>query len=35
VISGPAPRPLDRFESKVEKNKLLLGEVHESKESAG
>ena len=35
VVSGPAPRPLDRFESKVEKNKLLLGEVHESKESAG
>jgi menaquinol-cytochrome c reductase iron-sulfur subunit len=35
VISGPAPRPLDRFDSKVEKNKLLLGEVHESKESAG
>ena len=35
VVSGPAPRPLDRFESKVQNNKLLLGEIHESKESAG
>src|SRR5258708_5182601 len=34
-LSQPAPRALDRLESKVEKNKLLLGEVHESKESAG
>ena len=29
VVSGPAQRPLDRFEAKVEKNKLLLGEVRE------
>ena len=35
VISGPAPRPLDRFEAKVENNKLMLGEIQQSKESAG
>ena len=35
VVSGPAPRPLDRFEAKVQNNKLLLGEIHESKETAG
>jgi menaquinol-cytochrome c reductase iron-sulfur subunit len=35
VVSGPAPRPLDRFEAKVENNKLMLGEIQESKESAG
>ena len=34
VISGPAPRPLDRYEAKVEKGKLLLGALHESKEKA-
>jgi menaquinol-cytochrome c reductase iron-sulfur subunit len=35
VVSGPAPRPLDRFEAKVQNNKLLLGEIHESREPAG
>ena len=35
VISGPAPRPLDRFEAKVQNNKLMLGEIQEPKESAG
>ncbi len=35
VISGPAPRPLDRYESKVENGKLLVGEIHESTETAG
>ncbi len=35
VVSGPAPRSLDRFEAKVQNNKLLLGEIHESKETAG
>jgi len=35
VVSGPAPRPLDRFEAKVQNNKLLLGEIRESKEPAG
>ncbi len=29
VLSGPAPRPLDRYESKVENNKLLLGAIRE------
>ena len=33
VVSGPAPRPLDRFEAKVQNNKLLLGEIHESRET--
>lgn len=32
VVSGPAPRPLDRYSSKIENGKLLLGEVHESTE---
>jgi menaquinol-cytochrome c reductase iron-sulfur subunit len=35
VISGPAPRPLDRFDAKIQNNKLMLGEIHESKVSAG
>ena len=35
VISGPAPRPLDRFEAKVQNNKLMLGEIRESKDLAG
>jgi menaquinol-cytochrome c reductase iron-sulfur subunit len=35
VISGPAPRPLDRFEAKVQNNKLMVGEIQTSKESAG
>jgi menaquinol-cytochrome c reductase iron-sulfur subunit len=30
VISGPAPRPLDRYETKVENGKLLLGALRES-----
>ncbi|MGO9232317.1 MAG: ubiquinol-cytochrome c reductase iron-sulfur subunit [Bryobacteraceae bacterium] len=33
VISGPAPRPLDRYETKVENGKLLLGRLRTS--SAG
>src|SRR5438477_11486144 len=35
VISGPAPRPLDQFEAKVQNNKLMLGEIRESKDMAG
>jgi menaquinol-cytochrome c reductase iron-sulfur subunit len=35
VVSGPAPRPLDRYDAKIQNNKLMLGEIHESKESAG
>ncbi len=30
VITGPAPRPLDRFETKVQKGKLMLGALRES-----
>jgi len=33
VLSGPAPRPLDRFESKIENGKLMLGALHKSTES--
>lgn len=35
VISGPAPRPLDRFNAKVENNKLMLGDIQEPKVLAG
>ena len=35
VISGPAPRPLDRFNTKVENNKLMLGDIQEPKVLAG
>lgn len=30
VVSGPAPRPLDRYETKVDNQKLLLGKLKES-----
>ena len=30
VVSGPAPRPLDRYDVKVESGKLLIGPLHES-----
>ena len=30
VVSGPAPRPLDRYESKVVNQRLLLGGLKES-----
>jgi menaquinol-cytochrome c reductase iron-sulfur subunit len=30
VLAGPAPRPLDRYVSKVQNNKLLLGPLEES-----
>jgi menaquinol-cytochrome c reductase iron-sulfur subunit len=32
VISGPAPRPLDRYETKIEGTKLLLGQLRQSTE---
>jgi menaquinol-cytochrome c reductase iron-sulfur subunit len=35
VVSGPAPRPLDRFDTKIQNNKLMLGEIQESKVLAG
>ena len=33
VVSGPAPRPLDRYEGKVQGTKLLLGPLHQSPET--
>ncbi len=33
VLSGPAPRPLDRYETRTQGNKLLLGPLHHSRES--
>lgn len=30
VISGPAPRPLDRYETRIENGKLLLGALREA-----
>ena len=30
VVSGPAPRPLDRYETRIENGKLLLGAVRET-----
>jgi len=30
VVSGPAPRPLDQFDVKIENGKLLLGALRES-----
>jgi menaquinol-cytochrome c reductase iron-sulfur subunit len=29
VVAGPAPRPLDRYESRIEGNKLMLGRLLE------
>ena len=34
VVSGPAPRPLDRFETKVEDSQLWLGSIHQSPEKS-
>jgi menaquinol-cytochrome c reductase iron-sulfur subunit len=33
VTAGPAPRPLDRYQARVEGGKLLLGPIVQSKES--
>jgi menaquinol-cytochrome c reductase iron-sulfur subunit len=33
VISGPAPRPLDRYETKIDGNKLMLGPMQPVSES--
>lgn len=30
VVSGPAPRPLDRYDTKIEGSKLLLGRLREA-----
>ena len=32
VVSGPAPRPLDRFETRLDGNKLLLGRLLQPQE---
>jgi menaquinol-cytochrome c reductase iron-sulfur subunit len=29
VVTGPAPRPLDRFETRIDSNKLLIGPLRE------
>lgn len=34
VVSGPAPRPLDRYATRIENGKLLLGDLHETVEPA-
>jgi quinol---cytochrome c reductase iron-sulfur subunit, bacillus type len=34
VLSGPAPRPLDRYETKIEGTKLLLGRLRQSSEQS-
>jgi menaquinol-cytochrome c reductase iron-sulfur subunit len=33
VVSGPAPRPLDRFQTKLQGTKLLIGQLKKSGES--
>lgn len=33
VLTGPAPRSLDRYQHRVEDNKLLLGEIHDATET--
>jgi menaquinol-cytochrome c reductase iron-sulfur subunit len=34
VLSGPAPRPLDRYETKIEGSKLLIGRLRQSPEQS-
>jgi menaquinol-cytochrome c reductase iron-sulfur subunit len=34
VLGGPAPRPLDRYETKIQGNKLLLGRLQVSPEKS-
>lgn len=34
VLGGPAPRPLDRYETKIQGNKLLLGRLQASPEKS-
>lgn len=35
VVSGPAPRPLDRFDIQVKGSRLLLGKLRQSREQNG
>jgi Rieske Fe-S protein len=30
VLAGPAPRPLDRYATKIENNRLQIGELKQS-----
>jgi menaquinol-cytochrome c reductase iron-sulfur subunit len=34
VVDGPAPRPLDRFQTRIQGKQLLLGPVHQSDQTA-
>jgi menaquinol-cytochrome c reductase iron-sulfur subunit len=34
VLSGPAPRPLDRYQTRLDGNKLLIGPMVRSKETS-
>ena len=34
VLDGPAPRPLDRFQSKIQGNELMLGPLQQSEPTA-
>ena len=34
VLGGPAPRPLDRYETRIQGNKLLLGRIQASPEKS-
>ncbi len=34
VVSGPAPRPLDRYETKIDGTKLLLGPLRQSEDAS-
>jgi menaquinol-cytochrome c reductase iron-sulfur subunit len=35
VVAGPAPRPLDRYETRMEGSKLMLGHLREAPEAKG
>jgi menaquinol-cytochrome c reductase iron-sulfur subunit len=35
VLAGPAPRPLDRYDTKIEGNKLLVGQLRPAAERQG
>ena len=34
VVSGPAPRPLDRYQTRIDGTRLLVGELHQSEPTA-
>jgi Rieske Fe-S protein len=34
VLEGPAPRPLDRYATKIENNRLQIGELKQSEPTA-